>query len=362
MRAIYLLIVISCTLFFPSLLQAQIDCVQRFTEAQKAYEAGKLSEVEGILKDCMRMFTPEERVKAYRLITLAHIFSDKLDEADESYAKLLGSDPDYAPSQSDPLELQYLHKSFKTWPTASFGLAGGPNLTTPNITQYHSVDNSDLPDGVYSNQVSFQIGVVGEYYFGNNYSISPQVFLTTNRLNFEDNLFDFSTLTYQETQQWLEVPIVFKRYFNWRKANVRPFISVGASASFLQKSEAAVVRNVTDGRDATGPDVNTESLRNNRNYSAIASIGIKKHFRHIHAFFTLSYRRDFLSQVNQDKRYNIPELVYRYGYIDNDYNTSYIVASFGISYALYNHKRKVPRIPDTERKVKDSFAKKKKNK
>lgn len=361
MKVTHLLILILCGMLLPKALWAQTDCSQSYLQAQRAYDAGRLGEVERLLKSCIRTFTPEERVKAYRLITLANIFLDKLDEADESYSKLLNADPDYEPVDSDPKELQYLHQSFKTSPTATFGIAAGPNLTTPNISTYHSVDNTTVPQGVYSDQVAFQLGLVSEFYFGKDYSISPQLFFTTNKLKFEANLFDFSMLTYTENQTWLEVPIVIKRYFNLKKAGLKPFVSLGAAARFLQKSDASAVRDVTDGRDATGPNINTLSLRNTQNYSAIASVGVKKHFRHVHAFLTLSYRQDLLSQVDRNKRYAIPELIYKYGYVDNDYNTAYLTATVGISYALYKPKRKVPRIQPNQSKTKDSVARKKRN-
>lgn len=348
-------------LWLPSKMgMAQNDCLQSFTKAQRAYDDGRLKEVERILNTCMRSFTPEEKVRAYRLITLANIFQDHLDEADKSYARLLNADPDYEPKKNDPIELQYLHTSFRTWPTASFGLVGGPNLTVPSITKYHSVDNSDLPNGDYAEQMSFQFGAAGEFYLSKKFSISPQVLLTTNKLKFEDNLFDFSTLSYTETQQWVEIPVSIKRYFDWKKTNVIPFISLGASASFLQKSSAEAIRDVADGKDATGPNVNTIDLRNKINYSAIGTIGIKKHFRHIHAFVSVSFKRDIFNQVDEAKRYNIPELTYKYGYVDNDYTTSYFIASVGISYALYQHRRIKPRIPDLEKRAKEPLAKKKK--
>ena len=360
MKVLRLLIWFWISIASTTLLKGQTDCMQNFSKAQRAYEEGRLNEVEPLLKNCIRQLAIGDRVKAYRLITLSNIFLDKLTEADDAYAKLLNTDPDYEPTKNEPIELLRLHKSFRTWPTASFGLAGGPILTNADITQYHSVDNSDNPNGFYSAQVAFQFGVVTEYYLANNFSVSPQFYIKTNKLKFEDNLFDFSTLTYTETQNWIEVPIVLRKYFNWRKFNLKPFVSLGASVSFLNKSNAAVLRDVSDGKDATGPDVNTISLRNDQNISALASVGIKKHFRHIYAFLAVSYRRDLLSQVNQDNRYAIPELTYKYGYVDNDYNTSHVSVSIGVSYALYNHKRKTPRLPNGTKNDRDAVVKKRK--
>ena len=358
MKLVYSLIVI-VFIALPTSLIGQTECAQSYSKAERAYEEGRLNEVEGILKNCLKNFTSEEKVKAYRIITLAHIFSDRLDEADDSYARLLNADPDYEPSKSDPIEYQHLHNSFRNWPTASVGISGGPNVTIPTITQRYSLENSeDNTPGFYTDQASFQVGIVGEYYLGKRLSISPQILISSTKLKYEERLFDFSTLNYAETQNWIETPIMLKYYLHWKKLNVYPIISLGASASFLQKSTASVVRSVDDGKDATGPDVTITSLRNKQNYSGIVSLGLEKHFRHIHAFINLSYKRDIFTQVDKDKRYNIPELVYRYGYVDNDYTTAYLVASVGISYVFYNHKRITPRIPDLERKS-NSFVKKK---
>lgn len=357
MKRIYLLLVIIISL--SQTLMGQTQCAQSYSKAERAYENGRLDEVEGILQNCMRNFSPEEKVKAYRIITLAHIFSDRLDEADKNYALLLDVDPDYEPSASDPIEYHYLHESFKRWPTASIGILGGPNLTVPTITQRYSLDNSeDNTPGIYGRQASFHFGIMGEYYLSKRLSISPQILISTTQVNYEESLFDFSTLQFNETQNWIEMPILLRYSMHWKKLNIYPIISIGASASFLQKSEASVVRNVEDGKDATGPNITITSLRKSQNYSGIASLGFKKHFKHLHAFINVSYKRDLLTQVNQDKRYSVSELIYRYGYVDNDYKTSYFTASVGISYVFYNHKRIKPRIPDLEKKN-NSFAKKK---
>jgi len=357
MKIQYLLICVLTLVQMP-FLQAQ-DCAQSYSKAERAYENGHLNEVEGLLVTCMRTFTADEKVKAYRLITLAHIFSDRLDEADDSYARLLDADPDYEPSKNDPIEYRNLHNSFRTWPTASVGLVAGPNITFPSIANYHGVDNTALQEGNYSSQVSFQAGITGEYYLGKRLSVSPQLLLVSNQLKFEDNLFDFSTLDYTENQSWIQTPIMFRYYLNTKRANLHPFISLGASASFLRRSTASVIRDVVDGRDVTGPDVVVSELRKERNYSALGAFGIEKHFKHIHASIKFSYQRDLMKQVDKDRRYSIPELVYRYGYVDNDYRTSYFVLSVGISYVFYNHKRIKPRIPDFDKKNKESLVKKK---
>ncbi len=141
-----------------------ITCTQKLNKAQKVYDAGKLSEVEGFLSKCIKEgFSKEEKMQALRLLILASLFQDEHEKAEASLLLLLKEDPEYTLNPAiDPAEFYELYNSYRTLPVINIGVLGG--VTTANVLekQTYSVGSEadNKPD--YKSRFGYQGGIVAD--------------------------------------------------------------------------------------------------------------------------------------------------------------------------------------------------------
>lgn len=102
-KSIILLLLILLNVVAATPLQAQNCDEVTLTEARKRYEMGKFSEVMSALKTCtQRGFNEKQKIEAHRLMALAWLASDSIDEATQETARLLQINPLYEPNLFDP--------------------------------------------------------------------------------------------------------------------------------------------------------------------------------------------------------------------------------------------------------------------
>ncbi|HLZ17858.1 MAG TPA: hypothetical protein VKQ08_12490, partial [Cyclobacteriaceae bacterium] len=143
---------------------AQTGGAQTMRLAQSIYEQGRLHELPSLLKDSAVMrFSQEDQVRAYKLLTLAHIYLEEPEEADKSMLKLLNTDHFFEPNdQVDPAEFTGLYKTFRTKPLFNIGVKFGANSTIPLINKVYYVSDGSAGAGKYSTPTSIQFGLVFE--------------------------------------------------------------------------------------------------------------------------------------------------------------------------------------------------------
>ncbi|MFW5761879.1 MAG: hypothetical protein ACOCXH_12960, partial [Cyclobacteriaceae bacterium] len=188
-----------CLLFFIWVsfvnVQAQV-CSEVLGQAEDEYEIGHLYAIPGILNDCLnRGFSKEEKIRAYRLLTLTYLFIDEPEKADQSYLNLLRLSPEFQPNEfTDPIELFYLHDNFITTPYFSvYLLKIGTNRSQPQITRNFNLDgmgtqvNVFFPEDdrqivrdyqhIYNSSWGFNIGSGIEYGFSQQFSVGADLML-----------------------------------------------------------------------------------------------------------------------------------------------------------------------------------------
>src|SRR5690606_22162750 len=90
-----------------------------------------------------RQFSDEERVRALKLLTLVHIFSDQEALAEQSMIRLLRADPEHILDPLvDPAELFFLYQQFRTAPIFRIGVRGGMNATMPLVLAEYGTQNT----------------------------------------------------------------------------------------------------------------------------------------------------------------------------------------------------------------------------
>src|SRR5882757_1957642 len=133
---------------------AQVGGDQTLRLAQSIYEQGRLHEIPSLpgLKDTeIAKYSKSNQVDAYRLLTLASIYLEEPEKADENMLKLLRTEHFYEPNeQVEPAEFIGLYKTFRTKPVFNIGLKFGPNSTIPMISSQYYVAGGSAGNGKYT--------------------------------------------------------------------------------------------------------------------------------------------------------------------------------------------------------------------
>ena len=138
------------------------SCGQKLLLAQSVYDEGRLQDIEGLLANCLETngFTDQEKVEAYKILTLTHIYLEEPEKADEAMLKILQTNPYFQINEGvDPPEFIALYKTFRTRPIYRLGARLGSNGSLPNVAARTSVVEGSSQ---YSSKINFSTGLVAE--------------------------------------------------------------------------------------------------------------------------------------------------------------------------------------------------------
>jgi len=326
-------------------VQAQNDCATKLKLALQTYEDGRISEIPALLNTCLTIgFDKTERIEAYKLLTLAYLYSNELESARKSMKHFLKLYPDYQINKViDPPEFIDLYNSFRTNPVFQISIQAGANRSFVMETTRYTLDLIQDKKSLYTGAVGFQVGAGMEFAVNKKLFISPSVMFVRSKHSYKHEILDFSTLDLVETQNRIEIPILVKYYFSEKKT--KPYLLAGGSANLTIGATVNAVRqdyvDEETQRQVSGPAIDISTQRNLFTYSVIGGGGVK--------FDNVLGRSDFLVEARYHyglanttktaQRASNLELVYDYGYIDSDFNMSYV--SLSITYMMPYYKPKL---------------------
>jgi Outer membrane protein beta-barrel domain len=380
-------------LLLPSLGFAQqaktaLTCENDLDDAKNAYYAGDLQAVEDkIESSCLQasLYSRPKMVEGYRLLTESFLFRDENRRAQESFEKLLHYNPLFEVDSTDPnasYDLIHLSRTYRRSPVISIYGSIGLNYSRVNTLQQYRASNSVTSKSDYSQitvgwnaNLGFEVPIYKNYDFLMEANFSSRSFARTDSLyivqtptnNAADATaaFAFGSMQFKEVQHWLDVPIMGRYNYYWRK-KIIPYAYVGVAPNFLIRSALRGItrRNVTDGRgggqvvgnekeiivitkhiatDENGAEdkyVSTyNSLRNMFNVSLLAGVGCKFRIERNFMFFDIRYNRFLLNAVDINNRYSQKELLYKYAYVDNDFRLDNVSVSFGFVRSFYKPRK-----------------------
>ena len=312
------------------------DCAQVLSSAQQLYSEGKLLQIEPLIKDCLKSgFTQQEKEKAYRLLTLAFLFTEQKKKAEDTFVKLIRMAPDFVvDKENDPMLLQRLYEQYRTSPVVSFMLTIGPNRTSVNRMAAHGTTESE---GSYVANTQFQVGIGSHLYLGKQLSLQLQVLSTDYSFNYKNTLLGYSDLQYQEQQRWVSLPLSIAYHFGQRKAV--PYIFVGGQYQRLLSSEANVSRQQDIGRDIEDNNLDVSEQRHTQQIGLRGGIGLHYRLKRFGLMVQASYTQGLFNQAKVDRRYSNSRLLYGYGYVDDDFKLQHLAFEVGLTYSIYNPKK-----------------------
>ena len=317
-------------------------CVQLLRDAEKTYEAGRINVIEDMLKPCIQSdgFSKFEKLQAYRLIILSKLFDNREEEANQYFLELIKTDPEYQVNPvTDPSEFINLFNSYRTNPVYSLGFKVGMNSTKPNSFVPYGVYNTEENTGGYKGLLNVHFGFNADIYLNKKFTLGADALLSFKKYQYKNTLMDYSELTWKETQLWLELPVVLK--YTMGKQKLRYYVQGGAAISMIMNAKANVTRKDinTQSNQAIGPDINTRDLRNMFNYSLVAGGGLRYKAGYGYIVLDAKYMYGLNNISDVHDKYSNADLVYKYGYIDNNFTLNSLMFSVGYYKSFYKPKK-----------------------
>ncbi|HWZ22299.1 MAG TPA: porin family protein [Cytophagaceae bacterium] len=328
---------------------AQNDCPQVLKKARNTYEEGRISEISDILESCLKDktgFNKEERIEAYKLLTLTWLYFNERTKAEECMYNFLKLNPEYVLNETvDPTEFINLYTNFRTSPVLIYGIKLGFNNQDINVIQNFSVDNSTVNLGKYKSALGLQMGVNFEVPLHKNLSLVTELNLVRKNHTYSDEILNFAKINFHEKQTLLEVPILIHLNFSTKK--FIPYLNFGGTFGCLINDKAIVSRKdrVSGTQvEVSGPELKILTLRHKLLYSASLGVGfkLKNIIGNGYIIVEARYNVGLRNSVNPRYRTSNSELIYNYLYLDNDFRMNSFVCSLG--FALPSYRPRIRRI------------------
>ncbi len=325
-------------------LSDSITCTQKLNKAQKIYDAGKLSEVEGLLASCIQSgFSKEEKMQALRLMILTSLFQDEHNKAETHLLQLLKEDPEYTLNPAiDPAEFYELYNSYRTLPVFNIGLIGG--MTTSNVMEkktYGVGSNADnKPD--YQSRFGYQGGIVADILFYKNIQLHLGAILNIKNFTYNNSFLyeQATTLASKESQMWLEAPLAFK--YNIGKRKLKLYAMAGGNFGLLLDANSKLSRTNSDNSNAAKEGTESfRQIRNNYNVAALVGIGLRYKVGYGYVFLDGRYSFGLSNIANVKNRYYTEDgrNLFYYGYVSSDFNINNLMISVGYMKSIYKPKK-----------------------
>lgn len=317
---------------------AQDFCSQKLSEAEDKFEQGKFYEVPDILGLCLdNGFTKEEKIRAYRLLTITYLYLDYREKADETYLELLKLSPEYEVNEEiDPQEFINHSRLFTTKPDWYLHLLNvGVNYTFYNQIYDESLNGTHSIDP----KLGFNFGLGIERTLFKDLNLITEATLFYKSFKYEGehlNLAqsnDGQTTTLSQNYFGIEVPIYLK--YSIYKAKVSPYVLFGAVPSYLLISQVQKLeRRINENNGSTSQEGTIEDIskqRNNFNYSLLGGVGLRYKIGINYLTFGLRYQVSMMNYANYKNRWSgSKSLNYQFLYVDDDFKLDNVI--FNISY------------------------------
>ncbi len=340
MKRLLPLIILSCIVTYR--MEAQSTCAQTLRTARSTYDQGRLHELPVLLQGCLvNGFTDQEKVEAYKLLTLAYIYLEEPAKADDALLNLLRTDSYFELNTStDPAEFIALYKTFRTWPIYRVGAKVGINASRPNVIS--SVSALDGSSAEYSTNLNFQSGLSFEIPIRKNFVLNPELYFQvrsfdyTNQVNLSSDIKNVTEGT--ESGTWLSLPVSIQYLLKENRFN--PYVALGVCADYLLGSEITLNRTRENSTSIQQQTFTLSPQRNAFNLSLVASAGSK--IRAGGGYITTELRFYYgLTPVNDESTaFTIDNnVLFDYGYADNYYKLNSLTLTVGYIYNIFNPKK-----------------------
>ncbi len=333
-------------------------CAQTLRLARSTYEQGRFHEIPALLENCLASgdsrFTKQERVEALRILTLAYLYQEEPELADETMIRLLNTDHFYEPNVNvDPAEFTALYATFRTDPVFAIGVKFGANNTYPAAMSNFYVGSASIGNGEYSPIFNIQFGASFEKkLFGgkknsklSRLTAAPEIMLSNHSFSYANEVLTtndqtgdpYSRIDVKYSQSRLDLNGLVQ--YQLKESTINPYIMAGPGISYLMKTDAEMETQFPfEGSVVTGPSVDVTDTFNALDYTAIAGAGLKFKFGEIYLAADIRYKYGLTNLINKSSRSN-SEATFDYGSVPNDMRQSSVIVNIGFTWPYFNPKK-----------------------
>ena len=360
MRSIPLLFLFFCV-FMQVNAQSASQCTRSLSDAELAFDQGRLlTIVDGKVPQFQRcldngVFSKEEEIRAYKLLTKTYIFLDREKEAEENLVKLLHVDKEHNLAKDDPSELYFLYEKFKTEPIFRLGFRAGINSSSPQIIQTFNTSDSEKQYNGKSDLglgIGFNFEVLTEIYMGNGIELAmgPQFRIANYKVQ---SSFNGARYNVQNQSQMIRLPVLGRYNFGYDKKDgdnnrvkIIPYAFLGVSLDYTLSANY-VNTNLVGADPFTLPsedDVASLSDRdqtNETNLSLIGGVGFKYRIQNVHFLtFEFRYNNSLFNYINSENRYKNDVVWTNVAFIEDDLTINTMSISIGYTLSIYNPRKR----------------------
>jgi hypothetical protein len=327
--------VIVTLLFLTSAQKVQSqNCLENLYTASKLLDGGNTDGCLSYAVPCSYKSNDESvRWQAYRLMSIAYLLKGNTDSARVAAENMLDINPTYKPNLlKDPKEFISLLNRIVVIPKFTLGLAfsAGANFTSASISKsYVLSDYLKTYRSLGGRQFGTEIG----------FSLNPNLLITLGILATQKRY----GITYEFTNWKVEISekltyldgLLTAKYIFLPKNRLRPFVQGGFLGGYLLYDQNDFTSTYTPTEQSFKlTKLNAIDRRNRPNIGICGGAGAYYKINQGHISLTINYFHSF-SQINDpEKRYNYPEQIYTYFYVDDDIILHNMAVSLGYTYYL----------------------------
>lgn len=328
------------------------NCTQVLSLVRSTYEQGRLHELPALADACLNAadgkgFTKEQKREAYRYLTLAYIYLEEPEKADESMLKLLDTDHFYQVNQAiDPAEFIALFNKFRHDPLFRLGFKVGLNTTQPTALNYYNIGSAGAGIGKYGLKIGFQALFSFEKDITKRIVLAPELGYVVRTYKYSNGSLatsdqkpdsSVSTQNFAISQSYLDLNGIVQYKFK-NTIELQTYIGGGPGISYLLSSSNQATTVLGNGFTVTGSSVDDTKSYNKLIYSFTVVAGLKKKLGELYFTADARYQVGLGNVVNKSARTNA-ELGYDYQGQYNDYRMSNFMVNFGLIYPYFKPKK-----------------------
>ena len=281
-------------------------------------------------------FSKEELIRAYRLLTLVHLYNDNEQKAEEAFVNLLKSDPEHPPTDADPAEFHFLHDKFNADPIFRISVKLGVVRASPApFTGFGLAAESTGIRKVYTPGISILGEVSFEYQLPFNFEVIGGFAYSAETFGITEDIETGIAYTLTETQSWLKLPVML-RYNIELGSNFTPYVYGGYSLGYLLNAKLAGSR--SGGQPLTIAETVSDS-RSSLSHAVIGGAGLKIATKTNFVILEARYASGINNIVDSKNRYINQVLIWNGGYADDNFSQNNLSISLGYIMSFYNPKR-----------------------
>jgi hypothetical protein len=338
------IVIVSLTLWGHVGYTQSVSCAQTLRLAQATYEEGKLHQVPHLLESCLITgFTTQEKVSAYKLLTLTYLYLEEPALADKAILLLLQTDPYFEVNQTvDPAEFIALYNSFRTRPIFRIGIVLGANASQPNVQ--HFSPTAIQSSTHFKHDYGFQFGINLDIPITSNLTLNTPIILQQKsflidqkieRGNDINQVPQFNTTTGKENQSWLTFPISIQYLIKASRLN--PYVAIGISPEYALNRKLTI--ETIQSNAGAVQEKTYELQRNNFNASAHVSAGLKMRIFGGYVTGEIRYQHGLLNVNELASTFVDNDLIFDNSWSDPTLKMNTLVVSAGYIQNIFHPKK-----------------------